>query len=57
MESLHWLEFDDVSPVEAEQTFVIGCKTLQGNHMTGILHKQNKVRKYYVEYKLKLKNT
>lgn len=55
LESLHCLEFDDISPIEAEQTFVIGCKTLQSDHMPRILHKENNVRKYYVECDLKKK--
>lgn len=57
LESLHCLQFDDVSPIEAEQTFVISCKTLQGDHMTRILHKEKKVWKYYVECDFKKKKT
>lgn len=33
----HWQQFDDVTLVEAEQTFVICHETLQSNHMAWVL--------------------
>lgn len=44
------MQFDDVSPVEAEQTFVVSGETLHGDHVTGILQNDEiKVWKFYVE--------
>lgn len=37
LESLHWQQFDDVTFLEAEQTFVVCHETLQGNHMARVL--------------------
>lgn len=37
LETFHWLQFDDVTPCEVEQTFVVCYKTFHGNHMTRLL--------------------
>lgn len=38
LDTFHWLQFDDFTPRKTEQTFVICCKTLDCDNMTGILH-------------------
>lgn len=37
LETFYWLQFDDITSRKTEQTFVIRCKTLDCDHMTGIL--------------------
>lgn len=41
LDTFHWLQFDDFTPRKTEQTFVICCKTLDCDNMTGILHSRD----------------